>query len=197
MLEFVKGNVISLMSCVISLVSLFLSVRHETKSIIRISIKPCKGECVYFTRIDKLINYGIIACRVNITNKSNTTCGINDICLRLGNTEYNAMPFYEIVTTNSDDIKFQNVHTHIPEYMRLNSENVFNNTLLGPYETRKVYITFASSISIPEDIVFGNKKAKLKMTVANKKFTSKVRIHVLSGALKQEWEYAEFSDERM
>ena len=37
--------------------------------------------------------------------------------------------------TNSADVKFLNVHMHIPEYMRLNSENVFNNLLLQPYET--------------------------------------------------------------
>lgn len=109
--------------------------------------------------------------------------------MKLGNEEYEAEPFNEIVVTNSDDIKFLNIHTHIPEYMRLNSENIFNNLLLQPYETREVYITFSSSISIPEEIVFGDKKAKLKMTVANRKFTSKVRVQLISGALKQEWEY--------
>lgn len=74
--------------------------------------------------------------------------------------------------------------------MRLNSENIFNNLLLQPYETREVYITFSSSISIPKEIVFWDKKAKLKMAVANRKFTSKVRVQLISGALKQEWEYS-------
>ena len=152
-------------------------------------IKPRQGECVYFTRVDNLTCYGIIVCRVKITNKSDTACGINDIYLKLGSEEYEAKPFNEIVVTNSDDIKFLNTHTHIPVYMRLNSENIFNNLLLQPYETREVYITFSSSISIPEEIVFESKKAKLKMTVANRKFTSKVRVQLISGALKQELEY--------
>lgn len=126
---------------------------------------------------------------MKITNKSDTACGINDICLKLGNEIYEAEPFDEIVVTNNADVKFLNVHTHIPEHMRLNSENIFNNLLLQPYETRKVYITFASSVSIPEEIVFGNKRAKLKMTVANRKFTSRLRVQLISEALKQEWEY--------
>ena len=189
MMEFINENIISVSALGVSLVSLFFTIGRELKSIIRIGIKPCQGECVYFTRVDKLICYGIIVCRVKITNKSNTACGINDIYLKLGNEEYEAKPFYEIVVTNSDDIKFLNIHTHIPEYMRLNSENIFNNLLLQPYETREVYITFSSSISIPREIVFGDKKAKLKMTVANRKFTSKVRVQLISGALKQEWEY--------
>lgn len=189
MIEFIKENIISIIALGVSLISLFFTVRRELKSIIRISIKPCQGECVYFTRVDSLICYGIIVCRVKITNKSNTACGINDIYLKLGSKKYEAEPFNEIVVTNSADVKFLNVHTHIPEHMRLNSENIFNNLLLQPYETRKVYITFASSISIPEEIVFGNKRAKLKMTVANRKFTSRLRVQLISGALKQEWEY--------
>lgn len=112
MMEFINENIISVSALGISLVSLFFTMRRELKSIIRISIKPCQGKCVYFTRVDNLICYGIIVCRVKITNKSNTACGINDIYLKLGSEKYEAEPFNEIVVTNSDDIKFLNIHTY-------------------------------------------------------------------------------------
>ena len=88
MIEFIKENIISITALGVSLISLFFTVRKELKSIIRISIKPCQGECVYFTRVDSLIYYGIIVCRVKITNKSNTACGINDIYLKLSDNQY-------------------------------------------------------------------------------------------------------------
>ncbi|MBQ8261551.1 MAG: hypothetical protein IJZ00_04625 [Lachnospiraceae bacterium] len=88
MIEFIKENIISITALGVSLISLFFTVRKELKSIIRISIKPCQGECVYFTRVDSLICYGIIVCRVKITNKSNTACGINDIYLKLSDNQY-------------------------------------------------------------------------------------------------------------
>lgn len=69
MMEFINENIISVSALGVSLVSLFFTIRKELKSIIRISIKPRQGECVYFTRVDNLTCYGIIVCRVKISNK--------------------------------------------------------------------------------------------------------------------------------
>ena len=96
------------MALCISIISIFISIRKELKALVRIKIKPYDGECVYFTLMDNLICYGIISCRVKITNKSSTECGISDIRLKLGNEVYEAVPFNEIVVTNGSDIKFQN-----------------------------------------------------------------------------------------
>lgn len=185
-MEFVKDNIISILALGVSLLSLLISLRKEWKSIVRVGIEPCPGECVYFTMFDHLICYGVIACRVTITNKSNTSCGINDLSLKLGKETYKAKAFDEIVVTNGDDIKFKNIYTHFPMNMPLNSENVFNDLQLQPYQSKKVYITFPASIAIPDEIVYGNKKAKLKIIVANKIFTKKVSVKLISSALKRE-----------
>lgn len=59
MIEFVSENIISILALGVPLISLFFTVRKELKSIIRISIKPCQDECVYYTRVDSLICYGM------------------------------------------------------------------------------------------------------------------------------------------
>lgn len=179
-------NTISILALVISTISIILSIIGYVKSIIRISIKPYQDECLYFTRMDSHICYGVIACKVKITNRSNTICGINEITLKLGNEIYEAKPYDEIVVTNGEDVKFDNVNTHIPKYMKISSENVFNDLLLNPYETRTVFITFPASIAIPEEIFYGNKKAKLKLIVGNKKFIFKLRIKLISAEFRQE-----------
>lgn len=112
-------------------------MRKEWKSIVRVGIEPCQGECVYFTMLDNLICYGVIACRVAITNKSNIRCGINDLSLKLGKETYKAEPFDEIVVTNGGDIIFKNIHTGISQKMLLNSGNVFNSLQLQPYQSKK------------------------------------------------------------
>ena len=157
----------------------------DLKSIIKISIEPYQDECVYFTRVDSPFCYGVIACRVKITNNSNVMCGVNNIILKIGNDIYKAKPFDEIVVTNTADVKFEDLDTHFPFHMKVSSENIFNNLLLNPYETRIVYITFPSSVHIQNRIATDNKKAKLYVTVSGRRFVLKVKLNLISTRLGQ------------
>lgn len=187
MKEFVGNNCISILALLVSIVSLCISIYREIKSAIDIKVEPCLGECVYLTRLDSLICYGVIVCRIRITNKSDSSCGINKIELKLGKEVYEALPFKEIVVTNSEDIKFNDVNTKLPYFMRLSSENIFTNPQLQPYETKKVYVTFPASIAIPKEIIHGKEKANIKIMIVNKRFSSRVRVQLLSRKLNQEW----------
>lgn len=179
MLEYLKGNIISILALLVSVAGFILSYKNHKKSIVNLKISSLCQNNIFIDSIDT-DPYNLIIIDLLIENASTTDVDISKV--RLINEKCNYIASYIHMKDKLNPNGLSLVNNETNEIIRYNvsSENILINSRIASYGAIQGFVLFYGTKQIQDKESF-----KLVVDTPTKSFSTDIHVNLCPSGFRR------------